>query len=1595
MTKTSKTRLSLLFSTLVRPISGRARLLSLFVLFAITATFIFALPHGSAKSKNENRGTALRTQEDKRDKKEESSSSADAVATAPYFQGFETDISGWDAFGGAFNPTRVPSGTSGVTSKTGGFHAEAHSSATNWGGYNSVFPNPGYTTSVDVYLNMSGGAANDTRFDFTSAINNNAGSHRRDFAFNAGFYNDAVAPGSGNRFVVSASNSTGRANSFPKNPGRDPFVITATGWHTFKHRFYNNGGVLTVELSIIDSANTVLHTWTLSDPSDTLGVIGGNRYGWFANNEFPFLAIDDSARADLAVTNALLVVAPNALNGWSTVSQRTATGTFVTGPGTPPLGFGSYRMTTGAGNSGPDLPQGGAGQGGKTWITTQQYDNTLLANISQLGYSTYVTASPASSIITPSLQFQIDLDGNGSRDTAMIFEPYYSTVANGGTQPNVAQGVWQNWNARAGRWWFNQTTVFGGPQAAFPTYDAIIAAYPNAKIVTWYALTDGYGTQFQAGQNSAGPPWTNFDGNIDAFTISVNTNGTTYDFEPPCGTNVAAASYGATATASSEINANYPASGVINGEHNGNDWGMGGGWNDGTANVFPDDVIVNLNVTQSISEIDVYTLKNDFNSGSIVDDSTTFDSFGYGATAYDVQYWNGSSWVTVPGGSVTGNNKVKRRFIFSPIMTDRIRVVVNAAQDGAHSRIVEIEAFSCGPVVVPTPTPTPTPTATPTPSPSPTPCIGGINVAAAVNGGTAMASSQVAANYPASGVINGEHNGNDWGMGGGWNDGTANAFPDDVTVTFSTAQSISEIDVYTLKNDYNSGSIVDDSTTFDSFGYGATAYDVQYWNGSSWVTVPGGSITGNNKVKRRFIFSPIMTDRIRVVVNASQDGAYSRIVEIEAFSCMVVPTPTPSPTPTPTPSPTPTPTPCGPNVAAATNGATATASSQVAANYPASGVINGEHNGNDWGMGGAWNDGTANVFPDAVTVNLNVTQSISEIHVYTLKNDYNSGSIVDDSTTFDSFGYGATAYDVQYWNGSSWVTVPGGSITGNNKVKRRFIFSPITTDRIRVVVNASQDGAYSRIVEIEAFSCTPVIVRCVNPGGTGGCFATIQGAINASSPGDVVNVFPGTYDEDVSIPHNNLTLRSAGGAGSTNIRGPIGGAGTTVQVAASNVTVAGFTITRLGNNTTDWNNPGLNSAGVAVQGQAISGMLLRDNIITGNRTGVDVNNSNGHTIRNNVIDFNRTGLIYRNQTDFQTVVENFITNNWTAGIVFLDASGGTNSPVQTALHSTFSNNNMSANWYGQIVDRQSGGSLPAPNTTNLKNFRGNWYGTTSPVITTANSAEPGYAAQIPVAYGGSATPPGGQPDVAGPASANFRIDPILLSGTDTNVETTPGRGTFGFQGNPITLVSPADQRNWAFFDDFGSGTGSGGFEAGPATPLLGTGSAFLTIDSVARHAFEVFTHYAGTRMDDITSLSYSSYQDNNANTILAISLQFDIDYNLTDANNNFQGRLVFEPYQSGTVQQNVWQTWDARGAGLWYASNTSVNGSNGACPQNAPCTWQQVLTAFPNAGVRNTPTSGLLFKAGGPWSPGFDGNVDALNVGINNFRTTYDFEPVP
>jgi hypothetical protein len=343
-----------------------------------------------------------------------------------------------------------------------------------------------------------------------------------------------------------------------------------------------------------------------------------------------------------------------------------------------------------------------------------------------------------------------------------------------------------------------------------------------------------------------------------------------------------------------------------------------------------------------------------------------------------------------------------------------------------------------------------------------------------------------------------------------------------------------------------------------------------------------------------------------------------------------------------------------------------------------------------------------------------------------------------------------------YWNASTGPYNPLNNPCATGKyVPDNVTFAPFYMDSALTTQSLVQPGPVENVSQ-STFHCN------------------IQSAIDAATNGDSIYASAGTYNEDVLI--NKVLIVAGAGAGQSTIVGQKGGNSATVRVSALGVVVDGFTITREGNTVADWNDASLNSAGVAIQGQTVSGEI-RNCELVGNRSAIDVNNSNGNNIHNNVITNNHTGMIFRNQTDNTILTENQITANRTVGVLFLDASGGTNSPIQQALNSSFNNNNISGNWYGQIVDRQAGGSLPAPGTTNAKNFECNWYGNTDPVVSSSNSAEPGYGSLIPVVYGGTATAPVGQPDILGPGVENFDYVFFLTNGTDN-------AGAPGFQPVP-------------------------------------------------------------------------------------------------------------------------------------------------------------------------------------------------------------------
>ena len=119
-------------------------------------------------------------------------------------------------------------------------------------------------------------------------------------------------------------------------------------------------------------------------------------------------------------------------------------------------------------------------------------------------------------------------------------------------------------------------------------------------------------------------------------------------------------------------------------------WGHGGGWNDGTSNVWPDWVQINFSGQKTINQVIVYTLQDNYTNPVDPPNNLTFTL--YGVTAFQVQGWNGSSWVNL-GAAVTGNNLVKRTVNFPAFTTTQIRVTITAAL-GGYSRLTEVEAWT-------------------------------------------------------------------------------------------------------------------------------------------------------------------------------------------------------------------------------------------------------------------------------------------------------------------------------------------------------------------------------------------------------------------------------------------------------------------------------------------------------------------------------------------------------------------------------------------------------------------------------------------------------------------------------------------------------------------------------------------------------------------------------------------------------------------------------------------------------------------------------------------------------------------------------------
>ncbi len=119
-------------------------------------------------------------------------------------------------------------------------------------------------------------------------------------------------------------------------------------------------------------------------------------------------------------------------------------------------------------------------------------------------------------------------------------------------------------------------------------------------------------------------------------------------------------------------------------------------------------------------------------------------------------------------------------------------------------------------------------------------------------------------------------------------------------------------------------------------------------------------------------------------------------------------------------------------------------------------------------------------------------------------------------------------------------------------------------------------------------------------------FDTIQAAVDASSPGDVVRVCPGTYVENVVVLTDDLTIVSTDGSGVTSVQAPASpspylaawGYNHVFYVRARDVTVSRLTIVPAGVADPD--------IGVNVANEGWTGFKLTHSRVIGGRIGVNL-----------------------------------------------------------------------------------------------------------------------------------------------------------------------------------------------------------------------------------------------------------------------------------------------------------------------------------------------------------------------------------------------------
>jgi hypothetical protein len=317
-----------------------------------------------------------------------------------------------------------------------------------------------------------------------------------------------------------------------------------------------------------------------------------------------------------------------------------------------------------------------------------------------------------------------------------------------------------------------------------------------------------------------------------------------------------------------------------------------------------------------------------------------------------------------------------------------------------------------------------------------------------------------------------------------------------------------------------------------------------------------------------------------------------------------------------------------------------------------------------------------------------------------------------------------------------------------------------------------------------------------------GSYATIQAAIDAAAPGDIILVAAGTYSESIAVLKNGLILRGAqfgvhantGARTNPALESIISGV-SPVQMVADNITLDGFTIqdaTNADKNSGIWTNPSYSGT--------LGGFTIINNIVQNNPIGLGlVGTTNPNLVQYNLFKNNNnpgpgsgTGIYVFNPLSNAIIDNNKFEGNLNAAIIFGDTQSGLTISNNVADNQIALGTTTASSITGNTITGSPGNGI-------------NLFGDNSGIIITGNTVTNGVVGII-IKNTGNANITIHSNTLTGNSTAGLQVNAGSYTGTVDAINNWWGTAngpantanTFnvGSQGNAVADLSPVQFVPW-------------------------------------------------------------------------------------------------------------------------------------------------------------------------------------------------------